>query len=97
MRTTVDLPEPVLKNAKRLAGERNVTLSEVITDALVAELNAKKSKAVRPFRLITSGGGPNGGFVRTDMDWSKISTIAAELEAEDFLELNERTAREKKS
>ena len=33
MRTTVDLSEPVLRSAKRLASERGVTLSVVVEDA----------------------------------------------------------------
>jgi hypothetical protein len=56
VRTTIDLPEPVLRSAKRRAAERNVTLSVVIQDALVLGLAAKPKAPVKPFTLFTVKG-----------------------------------------
>jgi hypothetical protein len=95
MRTTVDLPEPVLQNARRRAAERNVTLSEIVTEALVTELNAPTPTVAQPFKLVTFGG-PNSA-VRPGIDLNKISAIIADEDEIYYRELNERLAREKKS
>jgi len=72
MRTTIDLPEPMLRAAKRRAEERNVTLSEIVTDALRAELNTKPTVSTKPFRLITAKGKPFPGI-----DLNKTSALTA--------------------
>jgi hypothetical protein len=56
MRTTVDIPEPLLHSAKDLAAARSVTLSAVVEDALRGLLSAKSGEAVKPFHLHTVGG-----------------------------------------
>jgi hypothetical protein len=71
MRTTIDLPEPLLRSAKRRAEERKVTLSEIVGDALRAELSSKPA-ARRPFKLITTKGKPWPGI-----DLNKTSALIA--------------------
>jgi hypothetical protein len=56
MRTTVDIPEPLLKNAKRRAAQRKVALSIVLEDALRQHLAAKPNVAAPPFELVTVRG-----------------------------------------
>ena len=68
MRTTEDIPEPLLDNAKRRASERGVTLSEVLADALLQHLNARPNTEAPPFKLITFRGelvDPNINLDRT--------------------------------
>ena len=56
MRTTIDLPEPLLQNAKRLAAQRRTTLSQIIADALVIHMHTVPANPDRPFQLHTVGG-----------------------------------------
>jgi hypothetical protein len=57
MRTTVNLPEPLLKRAKRFADERGMTINSLIEDGLLLRM-AEPKRAARPFRLITVTGRP---------------------------------------
>jgi len=58
MRTTLVLDDGLLRQARKRAAERGMTLSDVVNDALRESLRARPSEP-RPFRLITSGrGGP---------------------------------------
>lgn len=62
MRTTITLDDHLLRAAKRIAAERGVTLSEVIQDAVRAQVAAKPQRAARRFKLITfRGRGPRPG------------------------------------
>lgn len=59
MRTTLVLDDTLVRQAKKRAAERNMTLSDVVNDALRDSLRARPREP-RPFRLITSGrGGPH--------------------------------------
>lgn len=63
MRTTISLDERLLRAAKRLAAQRGATLSEVIADALRAQLAAKPASPDRAFQLVVfEGGGPREGI-----------------------------------
>jgi hypothetical protein len=55
MRTTIDLPGPVLARAKRLAAERQTTLSAVVTEALSLHLQGRRRPTEEPFELIVCG------------------------------------------
>lgn len=55
MRTTIDLPAPVLARAKRVAAERETTLSAVVTEALSLHLHARRRPTEEPFELIVCG------------------------------------------
>ena len=56
VRTTIDLPAPVLARAKRLAAERGVTLSSVVVDALSSHLSgSRQQKPDKPFELVVRG------------------------------------------
>lgn len=81
MRTTVDLPEPLLHNAKRRAAERGVTLSAIIEDALRSHLASKRAAAAPPFQLFTV----RGRLVRPDLDLDRTSALLAEDDAASFI------------
>lgn len=57
MRTTIRLPDDLLREAKRLAVETDRTLTSLIEDALRAVLRGKpeSGEAVTPVRLTTYG------------------------------------------
>jgi hypothetical protein len=55
MRTTIDLPAPVLARAKRLAVERGTTLSAVVAEALSLHLLSKRRPVAQPFQLVVCG------------------------------------------
>ena len=71
MRTTIDLAEPLLKNAKELALEARVTLSEVVQDALREHLAKRTAPGKREFRLHTV----KGRLVRKDLDMNRTSAL----------------------
>jgi hypothetical protein len=78
MRTTISLPDPLLENAKRLAAERGITLSELLQDVLRQLLSRKPASSVPAFRLHTV----RGRLVNPNLDLDRTSAlIVAEDEA----------------
>jgi hypothetical protein len=71
VRTTVTLSDPLLRNARRAAAARGVTLSVLLEDALRAELARDSEKSVRPFKLHTV----RGRLVRPDLDLDRTSAL----------------------
>lgn len=63
MRTTINLPDDLVLQAKRAALEADTTLTEIIASAVREALAKRKKKAPgKEFRLITYGrGGPGPG------------------------------------
>lgn len=62
MRTTIDIPEPLLRSAKRKAAERGATLSTVVGDALRASLATRPPSGTPAFRLLTVKGASRPGI-----------------------------------
>lgn len=56
MRTTVEIPDALFKQAKRRAAEEGVTLREIVTRALRAHLGRRRGKGF-VFRWRTEKGG----------------------------------------
>ena len=56
MRTTLIIDDELLRRAKRRAAEQDVTVSDVVNDALRTSLS-QKEPAGTPFRLVTYGRG----------------------------------------
>jgi hypothetical protein len=71
VRTTISLPEPLLKNAKRQAAQRGVPLSTVIEDALRSHLTEAPPVAGPPFRLPTF----RGKLVNPELDLDRTSAL----------------------
>jgi hypothetical protein len=58
MRTTINLPDELILQAKKAALEADTTLTEIIGDALRVALDRRRHRKGRPdFKLITSGQG----------------------------------------
>jgi len=64
MRTTVNLPDALLEQAKRQADRENLTLGQLIERSLRGSLLRREPDVERaPFRLVTFGkGGLRSGF-----------------------------------
>jgi hypothetical protein len=71
MRTTVDLPKPLLQTAKRLAAERKLTSSAVVEDALRGHFSKKPAENTTPFRLHTV----RGRLVNPDLDLDRTLAL----------------------
>jgi hypothetical protein len=56
VRTTINLPEPLLTRAGSQADERGVTLSALLEDALRLHLARKQPANAAPFQLHTMAG-----------------------------------------
>ncbi len=57
MKTTIELPDTLASRAKEIARAHQVTLRELVTDGLRAELDRLESPPRRPeFRFHTRGG-----------------------------------------
>jgi Ribbon-helix-helix protein, copG family len=80
MRTTVDIPEPLLKNAKRRAAQRGVTVSVVLEDALRQHLAAKPNVAAPPFKLITF----RSELVDPDINLDRTSELITRDDEEEY-------------
>jgi hypothetical protein len=57
MRTTVYLPDDLLKEIKKLAAESHTTVTAIIEDALRERLGRRQRPTVPPVHLTTFGGG----------------------------------------
>jgi hypothetical protein len=67
MRTTINLPEELMRQAKKAALEADTTLTEIIANALrVALAKRLQKKAKRNFKINASGRG--GVFPGVDLD-----------------------------
>ena len=75
MKTTVDLPDPLLRQAKAFALEQGVPLREVFEVALVMLLREKPA-APGGFRLETIT--TKGEGLQIDGDWSEIRSLIYE-------------------
>ena len=80
MRTTIDLPEPLLKNAKQQAAELRVTLSEVVQDALRSHLAKRSARGKAKFQLHTV----RGRLVHPDLDLDRTSSLVTLDDESDY-------------
>jgi predicted transcriptional regulator len=78
MKTTIEISDPLLRRAKRLAAKRGTTLKAVIEDALRTELAAAETgPASASLRTHTFGGrGLKAGLAWGD--WATIRSLAYE-------------------
>ena len=78
MKTTIEISDPLLRRAKRLAVKRGITLRAVIEDALRMELAASEVRPVgASIRTHTFGGrGLRPGLAWGD--WGAVRSLAYE-------------------
>jgi hypothetical protein len=75
MKTTVELPEELLQQAKEYAARMGIPMREVIERGLQLALQSKKTSR-RPFRLKTIT--TKGEGLACDGDWSTIRSFIYE-------------------
>ena len=78
MKTTIDIAEPILMQAKRLAAERETTLKAVVESALREVIRAEQESRT-PFRLRkcpVDGNGLQPGL--SWGDWNALRALAYE-------------------
>jgi len=63
MRTTLDIDDELLKDAKKLAAERGTTLTAVLEDALRIVVHRAKQPKPRRRRKLPTAGVPGAGFM----------------------------------
>ena len=71
MRTTINLPDSLISQAKRMAIEKGTTLTELIADALREALARKKNRStvdVPPMPVFTPPPGEEGFQHGVDLD-----------------------------
>lgn len=67
----MDLPEPLIQNAKLLAGERGITFSEVVEDALRTHLSPRWERPRGKVRLPTV----LGRLVNPELDLDRTTAL----------------------
>ena len=79
MKTTIDIPEPVLRRTKQLAAERGIAVSDVVVDAL-RDHSTSKPEAHEPFRLHTV----RGRVAKLDLGLNRTSELLVQDDESDF-------------
>ncbi len=77
MKTTIDIPDPLMERCKRLAREQGVTFRGLVEEGLTKVLEERSHR--EPFRLRETpvgGGGFQPGF--EDGDWARIRDASYE-------------------
>jgi hypothetical protein len=73
MKTTIEISDPLLRRAKRLAAQRGTTLRVVIEEALAQALAAGERETAAPVRTHVFG----GRGLQPGLDWSDWNAIRA--------------------
>jgi len=78
MKTTIDIADPLLRRAKRLAAKRNTTLKAVIEESLRRTLQEESNvQRAEPFRTHTFRGRGLQKGLSWD-DWNALRSLAYE-------------------
>jgi hypothetical protein len=72
MKTTIDIADPILRDAKRLAARRKTTLREVVEQAL-RDLIAKERE--RPQKVVIETRTFKGQGLQPGLSWDDWSTL----------------------
>ena len=72
MKTTIDIADPILRRAKRVAGEEGVTLRELAEEGLEMALQNRAAKKIKGFRLVTYG---DPKAERVSVDWESLRNL----------------------
>ncbi len=80
MRTTVDIPDALLANAKDRATELGTTLSALVCDALLTRFAREDAPAEAEFKLPTT----SGRLMKADTDLDRATTLVNEDDQRTF-------------
>ncbi len=79
MKTTVEIADPVLREAHKLASREGTTLRSLIEEGLRRILAERRRKSAFRLRLVTAGGHGLRPELR-DADWHEIRDLSYERE-----------------
>ncbi len=77
MKTTVEINDELLNDAKRLASEEHSTLRQLIEAGLRNELNQRRQKNIQPYHMRDASVGGRG--IRLDFAGRSWETIRAAI------------------
>jgi hypothetical protein len=77
MKTTVEIADPVLREARKLASREGATLRSLIEEGLRRIIAERKRKSAFRLRLITAGGRGLRPELR-DANWDEIRDLSYE-------------------
>ncbi|MEJ7634139.1 hypothetical protein [Aeromicrobium sp.] len=76
MKTTIDLPDQLIRRVKRLARSEGATMRELMIEGLTREIERRSTPQVKPdFAFPTSG----GSGLRADIDPATMTDLAYDL------------------
>jgi len=75
MKTTVDIADPVLREARKVAAREGTTLRSLIEEGLRRVLADKRRKSRFRLRLVTAGGRGLRAELR-GLDWDEIRDLS---------------------
>ncbi|MBI3205994.1 MAG: DUF2191 domain-containing protein [Myxococcales bacterium] len=73
MKTTIDIADPILERAKRLAARRGTTLRVVVEEALREKLAAEAESEVAASGVETHSVGGRG--LQSGLSWDEVRTL----------------------
>ena len=79
MKTTVEIEDPLFKQAKALAAKEGLSFRVLVEEGLRAVVEARTKTASRPFRLL-DGSFREGQGLQTRLKWTDLSALAYEDE-----------------
>lgn len=77
MKTTIDIADPILREARKLANREGVTVRSLVEEGLRRVLAEKRRKAPFRLRLVTFGGHGLRPELR-DKSWDEIREMSYE-------------------
>jgi len=83
MKTTVEIPDPLFHQAKALAAKEGLSFRVLVEEGLRSVVEARKSAAVKPFRL-RDGSFKGGRGLQAGVEWEDLAALAYENEATSF-------------
>lgn len=79
MKTTVEIADPLFKQAKALATKEGLSFRVLVEEGLRAVVEARSQTASKPFRL-RDGSFRNGQGLQTGLKWTDLAALAYEDE-----------------
>lgn len=83
MKTTVEIADPLFRQAKALAAQEGLNFRTLIEEGLRSVLDARRSAAKEPFRL-RDGSFKGGRGLQPGVNWQDLAPLAYEDRSASF-------------
>ena len=80
MKTTIEIADPLFNQVKALAAKEGIAFRVLAEEGLRSVVEARKSAAVKPFRL-RDGSFKRGHGLQAGVKWEDLSALAYENES----------------